>query len=237
MLAQHTRPRIGVTLYRREDGTRYLPEGYAEGIRRVGGEAVWISDAEPPADIPALAASLDGMIFTGGVDVDPSVYGRAREPGCGASNPARDRLELALLSALMPLRTPILGICRGLQILNAGLGGTLVQDIPSRFGTLHRQPEDAPSPFWHEVRILPGTRLREILGAGALRVNSWHHQCAETAAPAWTVSACADDGIIEALESPDPGRFLLAVQWHPEKTLDDDAYSIRLFEALRRAIG
>ena len=237
MIGANGVPRIGITPYTDEDGNYYIPEGYVQGIERVGGEVIQINYDWPLESLLPLAMSLDAMVFSGGVDVEPCHYGQKPEPECGKPNRMRDQLELCLLDILMPRYMPILGICRGLQLLNVGLGGTLVQDVPKRFGTLHQQPKDHDSPFWHELDIVPGTKLHELMGVDTLMTDSYHHQCIDKLAPGLKASAYSKEGFIEAVElEGDSPQFFMAVQWHPEKTLDDDVYSIRLFEALRRAI-
>ncbi|MBQ4451265.1 MAG: gamma-glutamyl-gamma-aminobutyrate hydrolase family protein [Clostridia bacterium] len=236
MVGKNGVPRIGITPYLNSEGKPYIPEGYVQGIERVGGEVVQINYDTPLHTLLPLAASLDAMLFSGGVDVDPKCYGAEREPECGEPNPMRDQLELALLDILMARCTPILGICRGFQLINVGLGGTLTQDIPKKYGTLHQQPKEHDSPFWHELKIVPGTMLRDLMGADTILTDSYHHQAVDVLAEPLRPTAYAKEGFIEAYELKEGPQFLMAVQWHPEKTLDADEISIRPFEALRRAI-
>ena len=236
MIGQNGIPRVGVLPYQKDDGTLYVPEGYIKGIERVGCEPVQINYDTPLHTLLPLAASLDAMLFSGGVDVDPRHYGAEREPECGRSNLMRDQLELALLDILMQRCTPILGICRGLQIINVGLGGTLTQDVPKRYGVVHQQESNEKSPFWHDLKIVPGTKLHEIMGAETILTDSYHHQCIDKLAPGLKPNAYSMEGFIEGFELAEGPQFLLALQWHPEKTLDDDEISIRPFEALRKAI-
>lgn len=228
--------RIGITPYRNDAGEQYIPPKYIQGIHQIGGEEIMIRYETPLDQLEAIVDSLDGMLFSGGVDVNPSCYGAEREPECGEPNPLRDELELALLKVCMNRKKPVLGICRGCQIINVGLGGTLVQDVPKRFSKVHQMKKDAPSAFDHSVSIVPGTMLHEIMG-GDIMVDSYHHQCVERLADGLIPSAYAPEGFIEAYELPADGdQFLMAVQWHPEVTLDDDEYSPRIFERFKKAI-
>lgn len=226
---------VGMTPYKNEEG-EYVPPRYQKGVELVGGELFIISRTTPLEQVDAIVEKLDGMLFPGGVDLEPARYGAEREPECGRADAALDALELKLLAACMKRKLPIIGICRGCQTINVGLGGTLVQDIPKRYGTVHQMKKDAPSPFEHEVRIVPGTIMHELMG-GDIPVDSYHHQCVERLADCLVPSAYAPEGFIEAFELPKEGdQFLMAVQWHPEVTLDDDVYSIRIFERFRDAI-
>lgn len=226
---------IGITPYL-DDGIQHVPKGYLKGIVHIGGEPLVIRHETPLDSLEEIVDSLDGMLFSGGVDVDPACYGAEREPECGEVNHLRDALELELLEICLRRKVPILGICRGCQIINVGLGGTLVQDIPTRFGVVHQMKKDAPSSFDHDVRIVPGTMMYEIMG-GDLSVDSYHHQCVERLADGLVPTAYAPEGFIEAYEMPKDGdQFLMAVQWHPEVTLDDDMYSIRIFDRFLKAI-
>lgn len=228
-------PRIGITPYRREEGNiQYIPPGYLRGVQLAGGEPVLIRYETRPEEMDALLSGLDGLLLSGGPDVDPSRYGRAREEKCGPSFAPRDEMEIALLKRAMQRDLPILGICRGIQLITAALGGTLIQDVPTFYGDLHQQPPES-GPFFHEVTLTEHTRLRSILGCARLMVDSYHHQCVETPAPGFVVSARGPRGIIEAVERP-ASRFLAAVQWHPEVTLGKDAYSLRIFDAFLRAV-
>lgn len=225
---------VGITPYL-DDGVQYIPKGYQKGIEAIGGEPLMIRHETPLDALVGIVDGLDGMLFSGGVDVDPAVYGAPREPECGASNSLRDGLELELMKLCLARKLPILGICRGIQMINAALGGTLVQDVPKRFGKVHQMVKNGPSAFDHDVRILPGTMLYEIMG-GDIRVDSYHHQCVDRLGRGLIASAYAPEGFIEACELPKGDQFLMAVQWHPEVTLDDDMYSMRIFRRFLQAM-
>ena len=172
--------------------------------------------------------SLDGaagLCLAGGADVEPALYGEPRDPKTEKPDTERDRIECALLRDALARDIPVFAICRGLQLLNAALGGKLTQHVD---GHSLRKVRDA-----HEVAIAPGSRLACILGAGPYSVNSRHHQCARIAAPGLVVSAVAPDGVIEALELPGK-RFVLAVQWHPEARMDGP--DAKLLQAFRAAL-
>jgi putative glutamine amidotransferase len=178
-----------------------------------------------PVENPATLDGVDGLCLAGGADVDPALYGEARRPETEAPDTDRDRLESALLRDALDRDLPVLAICRGLQLLNAALGGTLHQHIE---GHNHRKLRDA-----HEIHIAPGSRLERILGTQTYVVNSRHHQAAGRIAPGLLLLATAPDGVVEALEVPGK-RFALAVQWHPEARMDGE--DARIFRAFRDAV-
>ena len=226
---------IGATMYKREDNTEYLPGGYLKGISRFGGIALPLN-AETSLDaLEEICNELDGMLFTGGDDVTPSLYGAAKEPETDGMDIMRDKLEISLLKICLRKHIPVLGICRGCQIINVALGGTLVQHVPRRFGNAHYMPKDANIDFWHYVRIVPGTRSYDIFG-GDIPVDSYHHQCVDRLATGMIPVAYAPEGFIEAYEIQDDDQFLLAVQWHPEVTVSIDQPSQRIFDAFGTAV-
>jgi putative glutamine amidotransferase len=178
-----------------------------------------------PVEDPASLDGVDGLCLAGGADVDPAVYGEPRRPETEEPDLDRDRLESALLRDALDRDLPVLAICRGLQLMNAVLGGTLEQHIE---GHNHRKLRDA-----HEIRIAPGSRLERILGTQDYIVNSRHHQAAAKLAPGLLLAATAPDGVVEALEAPGR-RFALAVQWHPEGRTDGE--DAKIFRAFRDAM-
>ncbi|HET7456974.1 MAG TPA: gamma-glutamyl-gamma-aminobutyrate hydrolase family protein [Gemmatimonadaceae bacterium] len=178
----------------------------------------------PPLLQPERAARLlervDGLVLTGGEDVDPRRYGAAPHPECGPVQAERDATELALVAAAQARGTPTLAICRGIQLLNVALGGTLVQDLPSERGTgATHDPGGDRTARTHDVVVSAGSRLAAAVGrTGAMAVNSFHHQALDRVAAPLVVTACARDGVIEAAETPPGDRWwVLAVQWHPEE--------------------
>jgi putative glutamine amidotransferase len=179
-----------------------------------------------PAENVTTVAGLDGLLLTGGTDVDPALYGAPRHPETDRPDRDRDSLETALLREALDRDLPVLAICRGLQLLNVALGGTLIQHIEG-----HRCPNQ---PAAHPITIASHSRLESILEVDEYIVNSRHHQCVDQVAGGLVVVARALDKVIEALELPGK-RFVLAVQWHPEDRTDGP--DGKLFEAFRDATG
>lgn len=232
------KPVIGVTPYLRKEAPfdTYVPEGCVSAIERLGGEVFKIDYNKLKLyELLGVAVQIDGLILAGGPDVAPWRYGDEQKPECGQIVEARDEIEINLFPLVMTRKLPIFGICRGCQVINVAFGGTLIQDLPSELGLNHRQ-DDANGAFFHEVRVETGSALKDILGADTLVTNSYHHQAIKTLAPGLVASAASADGVIEAIEAPNLDEFLLGVQWHPETTLDKDAYSILPFEAFMRAV-
>jgi putative glutamine amidotransferase len=189
---------------------------YIESVKRAGGEPRVLS-----IDMPPTLDGLDGVLFTGGGDVDPAHYRDARHPNTNEPDAARDAFELALAKLALEKDTPLLAICRGLQVVNVAAGGTLVQDIPAQVNQpLGHQVDSPPFAIAHEVWVTSGTLLARVMqeelgDSEVLQVNSRHHQAIAKAAEGFTISATAPDGIVEAIERP-AARFCVAVQWHPE---------------------
>jgi putative glutamine amidotransferase len=211
------RPVVGITLGDGDEpGLHAMREDYVRSVEQAGAVPLVL----PPVraeDGGLVLDRLDGLVLSGGVDVDPALYGRAAHPRLGRVNRRRDDFELALVDEALRRGLPLLGICRGLQVLNVARGGTLLQDIPSELeGAMDH---DACGRRWrraHPVDVLPGTRLRGILGRSEISVNSFHHQAIDALGDGLVVSArCPGDGLVEGVEVPGE-RFAVAVQWHPE---------------------
>jgi putative glutamine amidotransferase len=191
---------------------------YLESVKRVGGEPVELDlHRDQPDEVVTRA---DGLMLTGGGDVDPSLYGEAPHESFHASEAGRDNYEIALIRAASQAGLPIFAICRGMQVLNVALGGTLVQDIPTMVaGALQHSVPEPRFHIAHEVWVASGSRLEALMGdkldAGTCQVNSRHHQAVKAIAPQWEVSGTAPDGVVEAMEHPGD-VFRMAVQWHPE---------------------
>lgn len=209
-----------------------IPEAYSQALAQAGALPVLIPLGLPAPTLLELLARLDGVLFAGGGDIHPRRYGAELLPLSTEIDEERDRVELLLLEKLLASRRPFLGICRGLQLINVGLGGTLYQDIlagrPDALSHPHI-PGNPRSYLAHDVQVLPGTRLEAVLGCQVARVNSLHHQGVERLAPGLKASALAPDGVIEAFELEDY-PFGLAVQWHPE-WLTFQAEMRQLFQA------
>ena len=223
------RPLIGITTYLTraafgawEEESALVPADYVQAVERAGGRPLLV----PPSDdgVEETLDALDGIVFSGGSDLDPATYGQERHAATNGIVEARDRAELALLQAALARDMPVLAICRGSQLLNVGLGGDLVQHLPEVIGDeKHKQ---LPGEFSdHDVVVEPETRLGELLGEHA-PVKSHHHQGFGKLGEGLLESARAEDGTVEALEDPSR-RFTLGVLWHPEAGED-----LRLFEAL-----
>lgn len=201
-------------------------------------------DADPAA-LRATYERLDGLLLAGGVDMDPVTFGEPPHPRLGRTDAARDAVELALARWAIADGMPVLGLCRGLQVLNVALGGSLFQDIEAEIPGALKHDYFPTSGFErdylaHEVSVAAGSRLHEAFGAAVVRVNSMHHQAIKALAPALHVSARAPDGVVEAVES-DTAQYLVGVQWHPEMFEQSDPGTRRLFErfldAARRRAG
>lgn len=202
-----------------------------------------------PMVLPPMAANLAvaslgdvaGLVLTGGEDIDPAIFGQPPHPATGAPHHARDNYELALARAASEQRIPTLAICRGAQVMNVALGGSLVQDIPSQLSTkTDHAPEGKRAERVHDVTIEPRSLLAEIVRTTAIRTNSSHHQAVDRLGAELRVTARSPDGVVEAIESADPMWWMLGVQWHPEElTATKEDWDRRIFsefaEAVRRA--
>lgn len=233
------KPLIGLTpLHDIKTNDTIMRPTYQEAVRAAGGIPVTLPLEVATEDLQQLVDTLDGFLFTGGPDVHPFLFGEETYVGCGEVSAKRDALEMALLPLVMKAGKPILGICRGIQSINIGLGGTICQDVTSRFHKeshlAHRQPfsYDMPS---HTVNIMPGTKMSAICGASVIRVNSMHHQAIQDPAPGCMISGVASDGLPEAMEMPGY-PYLVAVQWHPELLWQKDPAAENLFRSFVDAI-
>lgn len=232
MNATMKKPLIGLTPSHEldKDGLR-MPPNYMRAITQAGGLPVILPLEVPEEDLELLVEQLDGFLFTGGPDIYPAYFHEPALAGCGPASIKRDRMELSLLPLVMKAKKPVLGICRGVQVLNVGLGGTLYQDLPSQFKEefpiAHNQPF-APALPCHEVALVEGTPLYEILGGPVAKVNSFHHQAVKDLAPGVRVDGYAPNGLIEALDLPDYPYFI-GVQWHPEYLWQEDDAMAKLF--------
>ncbi|SLN32987.1 gamma-glutamyl-gamma-aminobutyrate hydrolase family protein [Oceanibacterium hippocampi] len=229
------RPVIGITLDSESaGGYSNLPwyavrQNYCDVVSSAGGLPLALPH-EPDA-AAAYGELIDGLIITGGAfDVDPALFGDNERHSTVVTKDRRTRFEWAVAEACLAADKPVLGICGGQQLLNVILGGTLIQHIPDEIadGLAHEQPNPRTEPG-HDVSVVPGTLLHEIVGADRLPVNSAHHQAAKAAGPDVTINARADDGVIEGIEDR-RYRFCLGVQWHPEYHISDG--DRRIFDAL-----
>lgn len=237
------RPRIAIPMPHsldREYAERAIPQ-YERAVEQAGGEPVRVPLDQMPAEVMKIIGRCDGVLLPGSkADVDPARFGATRSPHTAVSDPRRDAVDDLLLQDAFRLRKPVLGICYGLQSLNVYRAGSLIQHIPDFL------PEEVRARVNHEagkkiavahaVEIEKDSKLAGILGRGeklVVPVNSSHHQSADTIGDGLRISArCPDDGIIEALEGIAPDHFVLAVQWHPERSVDLDEPSRAIFRAL-----
>ncbi|GAA5124714.1 gamma-glutamyl-gamma-aminobutyrate hydrolase family protein [Haloechinothrix salitolerans] len=225
-----TRPLIGLTTYaeRAQTGVwdtdfALLPYNYVESVSRAGGVPVLLPPIEHGAE--EVVAALDGLVVSGGADIDPARYGHQSHPATTATRPGRDEWEAELVRHALPRDLPVLGVCRGAQLLNVALGGTLHQHLPDVVE--HEAHRPGPAVFGAtRVRLAAGSLAATILGDD-VKVPCYHHQALDRIAPALTATGWATDGTVEAVELPGH-RFVLGVQWHPEQDADD----LRLFQAL-----
>jgi putative glutamine amidotransferase len=233
------RVKIGITpQYDEEKNKLRMVPGYMEGIELAGGLPLMLPLTRDEAMLEELCQELDGFLFTGGHDVNPGLYGQPVLECCQEISEKRDFLEHFMLKRLLQLNKPVFGICRGFQLMNVVLGGTLYQDLTEQ---MPKTAEGGPIRHWqeppfnrsmHAVSLIKGTRLQECLGVEELPVNSLHHQGIHQLAPGAVANAYAPDGLIEGIELPGP-RLAMAVQWHPE--LMGDEASGRLFSLLVEA--
>jgi len=213
-------------------------QAYVRAIQQAGLVPLIVPPSLSPHQARAIVDSVAGLLLSGGEDVDPALYGAARHPLTQAAHAGRDTTERALVDAARAARRPVLAICRGMQLLNVALGGTLVQDLATeRPGALVHPRDDERTARVHDVAIVPGSRLAAATGDLAFGVNSLHHQAVDRLAPVLRATAHAGDGVIEAAETGDDW-WVLAVQWHPEELLDDvQPWDRAIFAAFADACG
>jgi putative glutamine amidotransferase len=223
------RPVIGLTTYAEDSrfGVKdtfaaVLPMAYVRAVNASGGRAVLIPCDDPGADV---LAALDGLVLPGGSDLDPAIYGAPPHPATTGVRPLRDATELLLVRAALDADLPVLGICRGMQLMCAASGGRLHQHLPDVLGHHGHRPVSGPRYGRHDVRLEPGSGCHAVLG-DRITVNSFHHQGVADPGAMTATGWAVDDGLIEVVEEP-AKRFAVGVEWHPEETDD-----LRLFAAL-----
>ena len=241
MKIKHARPIIGITCSRSVDGrwsgyslghfAEFALDVYSQAILNCGGTPLLVPVSQNRSSLGAICSVIDGLLLSGGADITPRFYGEESQDGLKDVDEVRDLMEIELTHLALKTGMPIFGICRGQQVLNVALGGTLYQDIPRQVpASLNHAPSADRSVMTHKIKIETGTHLHKIIQRRNIWVNSKHHQSVKEAAPGLVVSATASDGIIEAIE--DPQRpFVLAVQWHPEGLWHKDAFAKNLFKA------
>ena len=209
----------------------YASVAYCRAVVRGGGTPLLLPVTPEPELAEQMFAQCDGILFPGGVDVDPRFYGEAPDPMLGTVDSTMDRFWLQALDFALDHKLPLLGICRGMQLVNVGLGGSLYQDLVRRGvpSYLHSQKQSRDY-LMHQVKLTPGSRLSAVLGEESVYTNTMHHQCVKEPGKGLKRVAQTDDGVPEALESED-GQIML-VQWHPEALLETEPRMCRLFEDL-----
>jgi len=236
------RPRIAVTVGPEDAHKPGARAKYRAAVENAGGEAALLFVDGDAKAVKSALDSFDGLLLPGGGDVEPERYGSRPHPQVSDTSAARDAFEISAVRHAKASGIPTLGICRGIQVTNVALGGTLYEDIyeqhesPAGFNIMHRQtPGAARSEPTHPVDIIAGSCVAALVGTTSLPVNSLHHQALRTVAHDLAAVGKARDGIVEAVEARDGHPFFVAVQWHPEEMVGFDAPSRSLFEALVRA--
>ncbi len=233
------KPKIGITAHVSKDNNTSITTTYMDAVYASGGFPLLLPVLSDEKLWAEAAQELDGFLFSGGVDVQPQLYGEEIQLCCGDILPDRDVMELNLLKEVLKTQKPILGICRGIQLLNVGLGGTLFQDIYEQsaqsFPQQHYQklPHHHPT---HDVKVERNSLLYRIVKTESLPVNSLHHQAIKDCAPSLTIVGRTASGIIEAVEKADH-PFFLGVQWHPERMWFANQQSKLLFDEFVLACG
>jgi len=232
---------VAVTASIRPDGDTSrvrLTAAYVTALENAGLVPLIVPPLSSDRAAAAVLDSVSGLVLTGGEDVDPARYGEKRHEKVRSVNAARDATEAALVEEAKARGMPVLAICRGIQILNVALGGTLVQDISSQCNTDISHDEDGPRDSRsHEITIEPGSLIAKAIGTERCTVNSFHHQSVKRVAAGMRVTARSPDGIIEGLESTDEDWWVMAVQWHPEEMTDSaEPWDRGLFKAFARQL-
>ena len=220
-----SKPRIGVTCSPLRGPAYYAP--YLSAVEAAGGEPVTLdpeADGIAPERAMALVHGIDGLLVPGGWDVDPPAYGENRQEETANVDLPLDLTEIALVRAAVEQRVPVFGICRGQQVINVALGGSLRQHIDGH--DMHGHPRDLLA---HPIEIVPGSELSKVTTAGSLMVNSLHHQSVKDVAPGLHITAASPDGIVEGIESAD--GMIVAVQCHPEELLGQQGWAMSLFRS------
>lgn len=229
---------IGLSpLYDREKDSYWMLPGYMKMVERCGALPLMLPLTTEESLLTAAFELCDGILLTGGQDVSPSLYGQLPSGLCGEVCEERDEMDRRLLISAIGTDKPVLGICRGLQLMNAALGGTLYQDLPTEYGTAAEHCMKPPYDRGvHSARILDDTPLHDLLGVDEISVNSYHHQAVKDPASCLKPMAISEDGLIEAMYMPGK-RFIWGVQWHPEFSYEKDHRCFRIAEAFVNACG
>ena len=225
---------IAIPMFHKDKFRKFMQFKYTASLQRAGAKALWVETDDLQKAIDQML-TCDGLLLSGGEDMDPAYYGQTPTEKCGPIAKYRDHVEMEMLKAFLPTGKPILGICRGEQLMNVYFGGTLHQDIGDVAKCRH---DDYPHKDLgnHQVSIVSGTKLSRILRKDTIRTNSLHHQAVDIPAKDLIVSAVCEDGIVEAVEHA-THPFCIGVQWHPEHMVGYVKRQRRIFEAFIRACG
>jgi putative glutamine amidotransferase len=216
------RPLIAVTTTLGTGGSHQLPAvklnvQYVTAVEEPGGAALLVTPAHDPETVRAIVGMAHGLLLTGGEDVDPRRYGQEPHPSVGDVTPARDAMEMAALDEALRRGIPVLAICRGIQLLNVALGGTLLQDLPSeRPGPIIHEQDAPVGHRWHRATVQADSGLHRVFGSDALFINSFHHQGIDRLGEGLAATVWAEDGLVEGVEGTEH-PWLYGVQWHPER--------------------
>ncbi len=227
------KPLIGVTATQEKGdapSNYQIGRHYINGVARAGGIPIILPLIQNEEQIQELAFRLDGLLMSGGVDMDPMLFGEEPHPKMGRIDPERDFFEKTMLEKMLQQEKAVFGICRGCQIINLVMGGTIYQDLPAqKGGELVKHSQNAPRWYpTHSVKVKSGSDLIDVFADETIRVNSYHHQAIKDVAPGFTATAHAPDGVVEAIEYQ-KDQFILGVQWHPEQLWERDEATLELF--------
>ena len=226
------RPLIGlIPLYDDEKESYWMLPGYMKVLERCGALPIMLPLTSDEDELKQVFELCDGLLLTGGHDVDPYVYGKEASKECGIPCKARDDMEGILFRLALEEDKPVLGICRGIQFMNAYLGGDLYQDLPTEFNS--RIEHHMAPPYYmaaHKVKVFEGSMLADIIGSGIHEVNSYHHQAVKLPADSVDVMALSEDGLVEAVSVRNK-KFAVGVQWHPEFSYEVNEESVKLVQA------
>ena len=228
------KPLIGITSSMGNSGGATVADTYIKAVLKAGGTPVVLPNLTDEEDIKKLAGTIDGLLVTGGGDIDPTLFNEEPHLGLGEITPDRDTFELSIIPKMIEANKPVLGICRGIQILAIAVGGDMYQDVYSQIEDRPLLQHQQKAPRWHAshfVTIEDQSLLHRIMGTDRFKVNSFHHQTVRNPGNGFRISATSSDGLVEAIESIEH-PFAVGVQWHPECLIENnDAYSMKLFSA------
>ncbi len=229
------RPLIGITpWYDYTNQQTFIKKGYCEGVNEAGGLGVLLPMCTHQDLMENMVEHCDGFLISGGPDVDPKYFNEINLPFNGDISPYRDIMEVYIIKRAIELNKPVFGICRGIQIMNVAMGGSLYQDIHSQIQNTCLIKHSQAAPSWyptHSISIKEGSLLKKLLKSETIGVNSFHHQSVKNIAPGFEISSLSEDGIIESIEYKNH-KFALGVQWHPELMWESDKIFLSLFEGL-----